>query len=195
MRSALDPRRAVVALGLLGVVIFAGGAWTLNRTGAASPALASLAAALHAPASAPHAKPDPGLRGVASEPALSVASSPQSSTAAAPFRVDAGESTFEEQAARATIAVAKAPHRARGTGLASPQSGPAEPAPRLQIQNVAARTKTAPPHVTGGCGGLGAFSRVLCTLRECRSPPAGAQARCAHARQVELARQQRMERE
>jgi hypothetical protein len=201
MPSAFDPRRAVVALGLLGVVVFAGGAWTLNKTGAASPALASLAAALHAPASAPHARSGPGARAAAAitdAPALAVASSsPRSSPTAAaePVPAGEGEATLKEQAARAPIAGAKSPRRARVDERASLQPRPPDPAPRLQVQNVSARTKSTPAHVAAGCGGLSALSRMLCTLRECKSPAAGAQSRCAHAKQVELARQERMERE
>jgi hypothetical protein len=200
MPSPLDPRRAVVALGLLGVVIFAGGAWTLNRTGAASPALASLAAALHAPSSASHAKSDPEVRAapvIADAPALSVASSPRSSTVAGPEPVGAGdgEATLKEQAARAPIADTKPLRRDRVDEHARRQSRPPDPARPLQLQNVSTRTKSTLPRAAAGCGGLSAFSRMLCTLRECKSPATAAQSQCAHARQVELARQERMERE
>ena len=58
-RSARDVRMAV-ALALLGVLVFAGGAWMLNKTGPSTPALASLAAAFRSPASAPAAQPQPG---------------------------------------------------------------------------------------------------------------------------------------
>jgi hypothetical protein len=199
--SAFDPRRAVVALGLIGAVVFAGGAWTLNKTGAASPALASLAAALHAPASAPQAKSDLAPRdaaAIADKPALAVASSsPRSSTAAGLEAVGAGEgeAILKEQAARAPIADAKSPRRGHVDKSARPPSPPADPAPRLQVQNVTARTKSTLPSSAAGCGGPSAFSRMLCTLRECKSPASAAQSRCAHARKVELARQERMERE
>nr|HET7859126.1 serine/threonine-protein kinase [Caldimonas sp.] len=50
--KARDPRSVVVAFAVLGAIVLATGAWTLNRTGAASPALASLAAALRSADSA-----------------------------------------------------------------------------------------------------------------------------------------------
>jgi hypothetical protein len=199
-----DPRMAVVALGVLGVVVFAGGAWTLNGGSApASPALASLAAALRAPASAPVARTAAVVPAAAraSEPVrIPVATSsvqPVMAEVPQPVRVDSSEPVLVPHAAPPTPPAVQQTKSLRHGRSAernwSPSRAP-DPPLRSQVQTVAARTQSMPSHGAGSCDALAGFSHVLCALRECKSP-SSAQPKCVHGRQIEQARQRRMERE
>jgi serine/threonine protein kinase len=195
-----DPRMAVVALALLGVVVFAGGAWTLNRSVPTSPALASLAAALRAPASAPVVQA--AVR--ASEPPrIPVATSsvqPVMAVDPEPLRLDSSQAvqvpelTPGPPATRPSVQDRKQLRHGRSVERSwSPSRAPDAPL-RGQVQTVAVRTKSTPSQAIGSCEALAGFSHVLCALRECKSP-SSAQPKCVRGRQIEQARQRRMERE
>ncbi len=203
---------AVVALGLLGVVVFAGGALTLNRSGPMSLTLASPVAALRAPASDP----------IAARPSPQQAAAPQ---ATAPFWASPGsmptgrpvlpspfvaEMAADVETSRADARGDEAPvsspprvepptpktlRRARHVERGLAPLHPDESALRTQVQNVTARTRTAAAQGTGACNGLAVLSHMLCTLRLCKSPHRSAEPKCVRSRQIEQARQRRMERE
>jgi hypothetical protein len=98
-----------------------------------------------------------------------------------------------ETARRVEAAVDRGSPRPRERGWSSGR--PADSPLRLPVQNVAARTKNTPARASASCDGLAALSRVLCTLRACKSQQTSADPKCVRSRQVELARQRRMERE
>jgi len=209
--SGRNAHMAVVALGFLGVLVFAGGAWTLNRSGSASPALASLAAALRAPASAPVTPRSSPRQAAASQAALPFSGSPASVPTALPaapsslvpamavdvetVRADGSGNAGSAAPPRVESPATKAVRRARSVERSLAPSRAQESALRGQVQNVAARTRTAPAQGNAGCDGLAVLSHMLCTLRLCKSPRMSAEPKCVRSLQIEQARQRRMERE
>jgi len=221
--NARNSRLVVVAFGVLGALVLATGAWTLNRTGPASPALASLAAALHSadkPSPVPHtARATPAVDAArvaatvvsASQP-IAIASenvdaSPTGTALGAPVVtmphvVAADASVAPVVAADASFAPvdeeAAAPRPAR-RGRAVDRhlvvARTVDAAPRPPLTEAGTRTKTAGAHPPSACSGLSTFSHMLCALRECKSPSMSASPKCVRGRQIEQARLARMERE
>ena len=233
VRSTPDRRLALAALAVLGALVLAIGGWTLNRSGSASPALASLAAALRpstsasaataarretawvarSPASvatvpAPVATITPAVATtavppIASAPSTAVRPLPPflSSSADTEWIIEREPDTPQREAVPRPAETARLVEAAEDRGSPRPRergwsSGrPADSPLRLPVQNVAARTKNTPARASASCDGLAALSRVLCTLRACKSQQTSADPKCVRSRQVELARQRRMERE
>jgi len=216
---ARDPRRFVIAFAVLGAVVLAAGAWTLNRTGAASPALASLAAALRGAeqaAPAAHSAPTP-----AAVDASHVAVVPWAASqpiAIAPESVGAGpvETMTSVAAPSSPVAASDAPPAVDDDPSIAAADEEAKPTPsrggravdrhlvaaragdasrRAPARDPGVRTKTAAAHAAGACGGLSTFSHMLCALRECKSPTMSGSPKCVRGRQIEQARLARMERE
>ncbi|MGZ8259613.1 MAG: serine/threonine protein kinase [Caldimonas sp.] len=200
-RQARDARIAAVALGLLGVAVFAGGAWTLNGSGASSPALASLAAALHVPASTPAGRPQVALQAASPAiraPRILVATSsgyPVMAAAPEPALSERVEASSGMPVARvASALVPKAPRQERGVRRGWSSARATDASAPAHVHQVAARTRASALR-PAACDDPGALSRVLCTLRECKSPSMSAEPKCARSRRIEQARQRRMERE
>jgi len=206
-RSARNARMAVVTLGLLGVLVFAGGAWTLNRSGSASPALASLAAALRAPASAvvvSRPRPQQAAAPLSVPPAsvpTALRDGPSPVVPALAVEVEtvradgAGNALPAAPAPRVEAPATKPARRVRSLERSWAPSRPQDSTVRVQVQNIAVRTRAAPAQPAAACDGLAVLSHVWCTLRACKSPHMNAEPKCVRSRQIELARQRRMERE
>jgi len=212
---ARDPRLVVVAFAVLGAVVLATGAWTLNRSGPASPALASLAAALRG-----DDKASPSPITAHATPAIDAARVPVAAPAspaieAAPETVSAGpietvigapadtvpQVVASEAAVAPVVAADASPARADEDAAAPrpPRRGRAVDRHLFAARAVDASShtpaKTAAAHVPGACSGLSTVSHLLCALRECRSPMMSASPKCVRGRQIEQARLARMERE
>jgi len=221
--NARNSRLVVVAFGVLGALVLATGAWTLNRTGPASPALASLAAALHSadkPSPVPHtARATPAVDAArvaatvvsASQPIAiapeNVDASPTGTVLGAPVVtmphvVAADASVAPVVAADASFAPvdeeAAAPRparRGRAVDRHLVAARTVDAAPRPPLTEAGTRTKTAGAHPPSACSGLSTLSHMLCALRECKSPSMSASPKCVRGRQIEQARLARMERE
>ena len=214
-----DPRLVVATFAVLGAVVLAGGAWTLNRTGPASPALASLAAALHsadrAGASSSHIAHatvpvdatragvvgvTPTSRPIAVEPesasAVRVETAMTAPAVDVPFVVPADASSARVVAADASAPppAAEPPPRVRTVDRHVVAARPTDAAQHARLRDSSVRTRTVAANPPGACSGLSTFSRMLCTLRECKSPLSTAP-KCVRGRQIEQARLARMERE
>jgi hypothetical protein len=215
-----DPRLVVATFAVLGAVVLAGGAWTLNRTGPASPALASLAAALHsadrAGASSSHiahaTSPvdatragvvgmTPASRPIAVEPesasAVRVETAMTAPAVDVPFVVPADASSARVVAADASApppAAPAPPPRVRTVDRHAVAARPPDAAQHARLRDSSARTRTVAANSPGACSGLSTFSRMLCTLGECKSP-LSTEPKCVRGRQIEQARLARMERE
>ena len=221
--NARNSRLVVVAFGVLGALVLATGAWTLNRTGPASPALASLAAALHSadkPSPVPHtARATPAVDAArvaatvvsASQP-IAIASenvdaSPTGTALGAPVVtmphvVAADASVVPVVAADASFtpvdeeaAAPRPARRGRAVDRHLVVARTVDAAPRPPLTEAGTRTKTAGAHPPSACSGLSTFSHMLCALRECKSPSMSASPKCVRGRQIEQARLVRMERE
>jgi hypothetical protein len=108
---------------------------------------------------------------------------------------DFGNAVADAPPPRVEAPASKALRRARIVERSLSPSRAQESALRLQVQNIAARTRTAAARGSVGCDGLAVLSQVLCTLRLCKSPHMSAEPKCVRGRQIEQARQRRMERE
>ena len=216
--KARDPRLIVVAFAVLGALVLATGAWTLNRTGPASPALASLAAALRnadkaSPASAPHvarttssveatrvAAPASATHEIAVD-AQRISTSPIETTLSAPavamppvVAADASPAPIVAADASTVPAGGETASRPARRGRPSVAARATDATPYVPLRDANVRTKTAAAHAPGMCNGLSTFSHMLCALRECKSP-LSASPKCVRGRQIEQARLARMERE
>ena len=215
-RPLYDARKVVVALALLGVAVFAGGAWTLNSAGPASPALASLAAALRTPAAQPPVRASAAMPSTLPAPAAAQAASPPAAPAPLPLGLPLESSTVYPVVAvehgppasepaevpsaaplppvdEPTPAARKRASRATARGWATARA--ADAPVRMPVHTVAARTRTSGARAPAACDGLTTLSRMLCTLRACKVPGTGSEANCIRSRQIEQARLRRMERE
>jgi hypothetical protein len=213
-RPPRHARRAVVALGLLGVAVFAGGAWTLNSAGRSSPALASLAAAWRTPAALPAARPATAMQAASPAPqtAMPAASSPAlppqlpvATSSVSPLVAMDPQPVFYERADGTPMVpvqrieeparTAKTPRGSRPMARGwSPTRAP-DATVRLPVHAVAVRTRASVSRSAGQCEGLPTLSRMLCTLRACNAPGMSAEPKCVRSRHIEQARQRRMERE
>ena len=212
-RRAADPRTIVVAFAALGAIVLAAGAWTLNRSGPASPALASLAAALRgdsktsAPNAAAHVARtpavDPGRTVAAAPPSAPspIAIAPESvgaravETAASVPVVDLSTTVVDDVPLAPPPEAAATRPAQRSHAADRRDARPAGIAPRTPARERSAPTKTAAAPAVGACSGLSTFPHMLCALRECKSAAMSASPKCVRGRQIEQARLARMERE
>ncbi|HZW72513.1 MAG TPA: protein kinase, partial [Caldimonas sp.] len=216
--KARDPRLIVVAFAVLGALVLATGAWTLNRTGPASPALASLAAALRSADKASAAPASHAARTTSITEATRVAApasemheiavdaqrisaSPIETTLSAPavamppvVAADASPAPIVAADASTVPAGEETAARPARRGRHSVAVRATDATPYVPLRDPNVRTKTAAAHAPGMCSGLSTFSHMLCALRECKSP-LSASPKCVRGRQIEQARLARMERE
>jgi hypothetical protein len=213
--KARDPRLVVVAFAVLGAVVLATGAWTLNRAGATSPALTSLAAALRSVDDGSPAPPSARATPAADAVRVPASATPESPPIAiAPETVSAAAietamgSPVVDDAAATPAAAAEASPTAVDAAATPPRPArrrasehhvvavrAVDASPRPPARDPAARTKTAAAQAPSACSGLSSFSHMLCALRECKLPTMSASPKCVRGRQIEQARLARMERE